>query len=76
MFYKFDEEDKTRLNTGVRGRIMDRALELIKNEKIKGYDANQIYLHTKNLKPNREGKTKHDFHVAYKRYLEKIKYFV
>jgi hypothetical protein len=35
---------------------MDRVSELIKEDKIKGYDLNEIYNNTKNLKPNREGK--------------------
>jgi hypothetical protein len=61
MFYKFDDEVRNRLNTGVRGRLMDRVTELIKEDKIKGYDLNEIYNHTKNLKPNREGKSQHDF---------------
>ena len=56
MFYKFDQEEQNRLNTGVRGRLMDRVSELIKEDKIKGYDLNEIYNNTKNLKPNREGK--------------------
>ena len=43
MFYAFDQEDKTRLNTGVRGRLMDRVTELMKEENIKGYDINEIY---------------------------------
>lgn len=37
MFYKFDEEGN-RLNIGVKGRLMDRTLELIKKDSIKGYD--------------------------------------
>jgi hypothetical protein len=56
MFYKFDDEDETRLNAGVRGRLMDRVKELLKEDKIKGYDVHEIYQNTKNMKPNREGK--------------------
>jgi hypothetical protein len=56
MFFKFDQEEQSRLNTGVRGRLMDRVSELIKEDKIKGYDLNEIYNNTKNLKPNREDK--------------------
>ena len=33
MFYKFDEEDKTRLNVGFRGRLIDRVNDLIKEKK-------------------------------------------
>jgi hypothetical protein len=40
MFYKFDDERRNRLNAGVRGRLMDRVTELIKEDKIKGYDLN------------------------------------
>ena len=43
MFYKFEEEDKSRLNLGVRGRLMDRVIDLIKEKNIKGYDLNEIY---------------------------------
>lgn len=43
MFLNFDQEDKSRLNIGVRGRLMDRVLELMKEKKIKGYDVNVIY---------------------------------
>ena len=64
MFYKFDEEEKTRLNVGVRGRLMDRVTELMKEEKIKGYDVNEIYNHTKKLTPNRPEKAQHDFNYA------------
>ena len=56
MFYKFDEVEKSRLNTGVRGRLMDRVKYLIKEENIKGYDVNEIYENTKNLKPEEEGR--------------------
>lgn len=64
MFYKFDDEDETRLNAGVRGRLMDRVQQLMKEGKIKGYDVNEIYKHTMNLKPNREAKSQHDFNYA------------
>lgn len=32
MFYKFDDVDNMRLNTGVKGRLMDRVLDLMKKE--------------------------------------------
>ena len=38
MFYKFDHEDQTRLNKGVRGRLMDKVEYLMKEKKIDGYD--------------------------------------
>lgn len=43
MFFKFDDEEHTRLNTGVRGRLMDRVMDLIKEGKIKGFDVHEIY---------------------------------
>ena len=76
MFYKFDCEDRTRLNIGVRGRLTDRVSDLIKEDKIKGYDLNEIYNHTKNLKPNREDKKQHDFNYKCQLHLEKIRYYV
>jgi hypothetical protein len=57
MFYKFDEEERSRLNVGVRNRLIDRTLELMKEEKIKGYDVNEIYINTKKLPPNRPNKS-------------------
>ena len=36
---------------------MDRVTDLIKAGEIKGYDVNEIYQATRNLKPNREGKS-------------------
>jgi NAD-dependent DNA ligase len=54
MFYKFDEEDNSRLNRGVRGRLMDKVKYLMKEEKIDGYDVNFIYENTKKLKPENE----------------------
>ena len=50
MFYKFDHEAETRLNRGVRGRLVDHAKYLIKDKKMKGFDANFIFEHTENLK--------------------------
>ena len=76
MFYKFDDDEQNRLNVGVRNRLIDRAKELMKEDKIKGYDVNEIYNHTKKLPPNRANKTQHDFNYACQRYLEKIRYFV
>jgi hypothetical protein len=56
MFYKYDEVESTRLNVGVRGRLMDRALEMMKEDAIKGYDVHEIYLNTKKLPPSKAGK--------------------
>ena len=52
MFHRFDEIEELRLNTGVKGRLMDRAEELMKQEKIKGFDVNSIYQNTRKLPPN------------------------
>ena len=52
MFYQFDKEEESRINTGVRGRLMDRTLELVKSGELKGFDANEIYQNTRELKPN------------------------
>ena len=76
MFTKFDNEHETRLNKGVRGRLMDRVTELIKEKKIDGYDVNYIYENTTKLTPEDPKYEKHDFNIMCKRYLEKIKYFV
>lgn len=57
MFHRFNEEESSRLNLGVRGRLMDRVLDLIKEQKIKGCDVNGIYENTVSMKPNREGKS-------------------
>ncbi len=62
MFYKFDDPKNMRLNEGVRGRLIDRVKDLIKEDKIDPYDVNEIYLNTKELPPS-EGKTRNDFNV-------------
>ena len=49
MFYKFDEVESTRLNRGVRGRLIDHFRYLLNEEKISGFDANEVYTHTKRL---------------------------
>ena len=56
MFYKYDEAESTRLNVGVRGRLMDRVLELMKEDAIKGFDVHEIYENTKKLPPSKAGK--------------------
>ena len=40
---------------------MDRTSELIKKNEIKGFELNEIYNNTKNMKPNKDGKKQHDF---------------
>ena len=43
MFYKFDQVDHSRLNRGVRGRLIEYCKYLVREKKLKGYDANEIY---------------------------------
>ena len=43
MFYKFDQVDQSRLNRGVRGRLIEHCKYLVREKKLKGYDANEIY---------------------------------
>lgn len=62
------------MNTGVRGRLIDRVKDLMKEGKIKGYDVHHIYQQTRGMKPNQEGKSQHDFNYACQRYLEKERY--
>lgn len=62
MFYKFDDPLNMRLNEGVRGRLIDRVKDLIKENKIDPYDVNEIYLNTKEMTPS-EGRSRHDFNV-------------
>jgi hypothetical protein len=49
MFYKFDSE-QMRLNRGVQGRLIEHCKYLMRENLLKGYDANVIYQYTKNLK--------------------------
>ena len=76
MFVSFDSEHN-RLNTGVRGRLQDRVLELMDKRKVKGFDANYIYENTRKLEHEggHESK-KHTLNFMARLYLEKIKYFV
>ncbi len=50
MFFKFDEEEQTRLNKGVRNRLIEHCKYLVREKLIKGYDAHNIYMHTAKLK--------------------------
>ena len=49
MFYKFDDEKNTRLNKGVRGRLIEHCKYLLREKQLKGYDANEIYENTSSL---------------------------
>jgi hypothetical protein len=64
MFYAFDDEEKSRLNRGVRGRLIDRVEYLIKKGDIKGYDVNEIYENTKKLKPEDDRRTQNEFNYS------------
>ena len=56
MFYKFDHVEECRLNRGVRGRLIEHCKFLIREKKLKGFDANEIYEQTKGLEDDPEGK--------------------
>ena len=43
MFINFDQEDRCRLNRGVRGRLEDRLKTLMDQRKMKGFDVQYIY---------------------------------
>ena len=49
MFYEFDHVEECRLNRGVRGRLIDHCKYLMRENRLKGFDANAIYEHTKGL---------------------------
>jgi len=49
MFYKFDDLEQCRLNRGVRGRLIEHCKYLLREKKLKGYCANEIYEHTKTM---------------------------
>lgn len=49
MFHKFSDEEASRLNRGVRGRLVEHCKYLVRESKIKGYDASIIFENTKEL---------------------------
>jgi hypothetical protein len=49
MFHKFDQVEETKLNSGVRRKIMARVDYLIGQGKIKASDVDTIYKNTKGL---------------------------
>ena len=49
MFYKFSESESSRLNRGVRGRLVDHCKYLIRSGRLQGFDAYSIYEQTKEL---------------------------
>lgn len=60
MFYEFDNEN-IRLNKGVQGRLIEHCKYLMRENLLKGFDANAIYKYTKKLKY--EKPTYHDYVV-------------
>ena len=56
MFYRFDDIEATRLNRGVRGRLIEHCKYLMQAKKLKGFDAKFIYDNTLQL-PFEERKT-------------------
>jgi len=85
MFTQFDATDSesgellTRLNKGVRSRLTEHALFLIRERKIRGNEAYTVYQNVQNLKPDypRNIKdTQHELFTQVRAYLEKIRYFV
>lgn len=50
MFYKFDSSEQMRLNRGVQGRLIEHCKYLMRENLLKGFDANAIYQYTKNLR--------------------------
>ena len=49
MFHKFDDLENGKLNRGVRGRLIEHCKFLVRDKKLKGYDASDIYENTKAL---------------------------
>jgi hypothetical protein len=77
MFVNFDKEERSRLNRGIRGRLQDRLKALMDQKKMKGFDVQYIYEHTRDLKHSDDptDTRKHEIHFLCRIYLEKIKYF-
>lgn len=77
MFINFDQEDRCRLNRGVRGRLEDRLKTLMDQRKMKGFDVQYIYDNARDLKHSEDpaDSRKHEIHFLCRLYLEKIKYF-
>ena len=48
------------MNRGVRGRLIEHCKYLIRDRKLKGYDANEIYEQTKQLKEESDVSEYHD----------------
>ena len=49
MFHRFDDLEQCRLNRGVRGRLIEHCKFLIREKKLKGFDANEIYEQTRGM---------------------------
>jgi len=77
MFIRFDELEKSRLNRGVRGRLVDRVKDLMDKKQMKGYDVQYIYEQTADLKheADPESGKKSEIHFVCRLYLQKVRYF-
>ena len=49
MFYKFGDFENSRLNRGVRGRLLEHCKFLMRERKLKLYDAEIIFENTREL---------------------------
>jgi uncharacterized protein (UPF0335 family) len=76
MFINFADEEKSRLNKGVRGRLVDHVKTLMDKRKMKGFDVKYIYDQTMEMKnEDEDDKRAHEINFLSRIYLEKIKYF-
>lgn len=76
MFINFGNEEASRLNRGVRGRLIDQVKFLMDRKLMKGFDVNYIYDQTRDLKNDNENDNRpHEINFLCRIYLEKIKYF-
>ena len=49
MFHGFSDSEQSRLNRGVRGRLVEHCKYLIRSNNLKGFDANSIFESTREL---------------------------
>jgi len=76
MFINFADEENSRLNKGVRGRLVDHVKTLMDKRLMKGFDVKYIYDQTMEMKNEDENdKRAHEINFLSRIYLEKIKYF-
>ena len=76
MFINFADEENSRLNKGVRGRLVDHVKTLMDKRLMKGFDVKYIYDQTMEMKnEDEDDKRAHEINFLSRIYLEKIKYF-